>query len=102
MADRVEVDEDGVTARIGERVEQVRWDDLAGVAILTTDQGPFVDDMFWVLGRTDDTTVVVPSEAQGTDVLLARLQRLPGFDNEAVVAASACVEDGTFLCWRRD
>lgn len=33
--------------------------------------------------------------------LLERLQRLPGFDNEAVVAASASSTEARFTCWAR-
>lgn len=74
--------------------------DLLGVALQTTDQGPAVDDMFFLLGYREGS-LVVPSEAVGADQLLERLQQLPGFDNEAVVSASASMHNEIFLCWDR-
>jgi hypothetical protein len=81
-------------------MESVRWSDLEIVSIQTTDRGPAVDDVFWVLGG-NESGCVVPSESEGMDLLLPRLQRLPGFDNKAVIAAMACAENREFLCWRR-
>ncbi len=81
------------------QTESVRWDELQEIAIVTTDQGPFVDDVFWVLkGKTGGC--VVPSEADGMTALLPRLQQLPGFDDEAVIAAMGSTNNATFVCWR--
>ncbi|MCW5771833.1 MAG: hypothetical protein KIT16_09380 [Rhodospirillaceae bacterium] len=101
MAVTVTIDENGVVCRRGEsRAEGLRWHELRAVLIETTDQGPFQNDVFWVLvgerGRC-----VVPQEAEGSQQLLARLQHLAGFDNEAVVEAMGSAENRTFVCWRR-
>jgi hypothetical protein len=97
----VRFDEEAVTCtRRNGHTESVRWSELRAVLIQTTADGPAVDDLFWVLvGR--EGGCVVPSEAQGCDRLLERLQRLPGFDNEAAIQASTCVEERSFLCWER-
>jgi hypothetical protein len=97
----VQFDEERVTCtRPNGLSEQVRWSDLGAVLIRTTGAGPFVDDFFWVLvGRNATSGCVVPSEAVGCELLLERLQKLPGFDNKAVILASQCVEEQTFLCW---
>ena len=97
----VQFDEEAVTCtRPNGHTECVRWSELRAVLIHTTGDGPAVDDLFWVLvGR--DKGCVVPSEAQGCDRLLARLQQLPGFDNKAVILASQCVEEQHFLFWER-
>ena len=97
----VEFDEDKVTCtRATGLVESVRWSDLQGVLINTTTDGPACDDFFWVLvGKSSGC--VVPSEAEGCSRLLERLQKLTGFDNKAVILASQCVNEQTFLCWER-
>lgn len=82
------------------RQERVRWDDLVEVGIVTTDEGPWLDDFYWLLLGTNGGCAV-PSEADGSQELLARLQSLPGFDNEAVVRASCCTENANFVAWRR-
>jgi hypothetical protein len=99
--EKVSFDELGVTRTLADgRQESVRWDDLCEVVILTTDEGPMVDDVKWILRGTEGGCLV-PSETAGMDVLLPRLQELPGFDNEAVIAAMGCTDDRAFLCWRR-
>ena len=81
-------------------VERVRWDELEEVSILTTDEGPFVDDVYWLLiSRTGGCAV--PSSAKGSAELLPRLQRLPDFDNEAVIKAMGSTSNGRFLVWRK-
>jgi hypothetical protein len=99
----VQFDDEMIT-RIGPGtiVEQVRWADLRAVLIKTTADGPAVDDFFWLLVGNDlKSGCVVPSEAEGCDRLLERLQKLPGFDNKAVILAAQCTEEQTFLCWER-
>jgi hypothetical protein len=81
-------------------VESVQWSDLQEVYLLTTDAGPRMDDVFWVLSGTA-SGCVVPSEAVGAAELIARLQQLPGFDNRAVIDAMASMERRQFLCWQR-
>jgi len=81
--------------------EVVPWDELRAVMIETTGEGPFACDFFWVLVG-DNGGCVVPQEAPGSEALLDRLQKLPGFDNQAVIDASASVENIRFLCWERD
>jgi hypothetical protein len=101
VARRVEVGEAGVTVVGAAGVDSVTWVEVTAVILLTTNTGPFEDDMHWRLHRSNGTVLTVGSETAGIDLLLERLQRLPGFDNEAVVAASASTENAVFPCWSR-
>ena len=48
--ERVVVTEDSVTRFRSDGVqESVRWDDLVEVELITTDQGPWSEDVFWLL-----------------------------------------------------
>jgi len=98
----VDLDDLGVTCRRPNgTVESIKWAELRAVIIQTTSQGPFVDDIFWVLvGETGGC--VVPSESVGIGGLIKRLQALQGFDNEAMIQAMTCTSDKEFLCWRCD
>lgn len=97
----VSFDDDSVVCqRPNGLVERVRWSDLQVVFIQTTEAGPAVDDVFWVLGG-GDSGCVVPSESIGMSKLLERLQQLPGFDNNAVISAMTCAENREFICWKR-
>ena len=82
-------------------LEQVRWDELNKVEILTTDDGPFVEDVFFLLhGEGENGCAVGQCEANGTE-LLSRLQELSGFDNEQLIAAMGSTQNARFLCWER-
>jgi len=83
------------------KVESVPWDDLELVAIITTDDGPLLPDVFWLL-KGSVSGCIVPLGAAGADAMLQKLQALPGFDNEAVVQAMSSATSNRFVCWQRD
>jgi hypothetical protein len=98
----IEVNDDGVRRLLADgKVEQVTWEDLLEASVLTTDEGPFAEDVYFVLAGRNGTGCVVPQSAPESRQLLERLQQLPGFDNETFIQAMASTEDATFVCWRR-
>jgi hypothetical protein len=98
----IQVDDHGVRRHLPNgKVEQVAWRDLAEVAIVTTDEGPFMEDAYFVLQAADGSGCVVPSGAEASRALRERLQRLAGFDNERVIEAMTTATNGRFVCWRR-
>lgn len=82
-------------------IETVAWSSLIGVAIETTDQGPFVEDVWWHLA-TREKVVTFPSEASGVDEILPKLQELPTFNNERLIAAMSCAQNQMFILWDHD
>jgi hypothetical protein len=95
----VTIDERGVRRTLaGGKVEQVAWEDLTAVLIMTTGDGPFSDDFFFVLIGAHGTGCLVP-QGEASD-LLGRLQRLPGFDSAKVIEACGCTDAARFLCWK--
>lgn len=101
MSARLEVNDAGVSLVGGPRVATIDWADLAAVSIRTTDAGPVDDDLHWELQHRDGSVLVVGSETEGVDTLLEQLQRLPGFDNQAVVHAASSTQRALFRCWER-
>lgn len=93
-------DEDARRLYRGETTHRVRWADLDRVAIRTTDDGPFAEDVFWVLLGTHENGFVVPANL-APDGFLERLQQLPGFDSAAVIEAMQSIEENVFVCWRK-
>lgn len=93
-------DSEVVCDRPDGKVERVAWNDLQKVEVVTTDEGPFVADVFWVLHGSDGGCAI-PSSATGEKEFLERLQALPGFNNGAVIEAMACCDNRRFLCWQR-
>lgn len=106
--DQIEVTDSGVTRRFGaalfgkKKVESVRWDDLTRVEIVTTDEGPYIEDFFFVLVGSDGNGVAVSNQHAVDHGLVAQLQqRLTGLDNKAIIDASLSVERRRFLVWQK-
>ncbi len=102
--DRVSVTPEVVTRFRPDGVQEtVRWEDLAEVGIITTDEGPWSEDVFWLLIGSDGTSgCAVPQGAEGANELLAALQKLPGFDNKTVIEAMGSTSNARFVCWKRN
>lgn len=100
--DQVSFDDSTITRTMPNgKTETVRWDDLQEVGIITTDEGPFNEDVYWVL-LGNKGGCAISGGAQGMKKLLERLQTLPSFDNEAVIKAMGSTKNGKFQCWKRN
>jgi len=99
----IRIDDCGVRRELSAgKVEQVTWENLREVVVLTTSEGPFGEDVFFVLAGQDGTGCIIPQSAPESTQLLERLQRLSGFDNKALILAMQSTDDATFVCWRRE
>ena len=98
---RVTFDEVGVAfSRPGTSGEHLSWAELAVVEVYTNDTGPWGTDVWFVL-RGSDGALAVPQGATGDSELVDRLQKLPGFDNAALIEAMTCTDNRVFRCWAR-
>jgi hypothetical protein len=82
-------------------VERVRWDDLQRINILTNGDGPFAPDCFWLLIGLGSTGCCIPHGATGDTELLARMQQLPGFNNQIFMEAMGSTQEAIFTCWEK-
>ena len=97
----IDVNEKGVIhQRSDGQIETVTWDEIRAVMIETTADGPFETDVFWILVGKDNGCVI-PTGTNGEEKLLDWLQKLPGFDNQAMIDAMCCTENKRFLCWEK-
>jgi hypothetical protein len=102
MRETITVDDRGVRRILADgQTEEVRWADLTEVSVVTTDEGPFAEDVFFVLVGVDGTGCLVPQGAPESAALLERIQELPGFNNEVFIQAMASSQNARFLCWRK-
>lgn len=84
------------------RCEEIEWEHLAEVLIVTTDEGPWQEDAFWRLSNADRSRGgLVPNSAEGLPALIEALGALPGFNSQAVTNAMTCTSRSEFLAWRR-
>lgn len=96
----VEIDETGVAVATSNGIERVSWADLTKVTILTTDAGPWAEDVFFVLETREGPGCVVPHDAAVRTALLEELQnRLVGLRNEEVVQAMGSTSNNRFTIW---
>lgn len=80
----------------------IGWDELSLVGIKTTDEGPFVADVFWGLhGRNGEPRIVYPQGATGEEALLVEMQRrLADFDNRQLIEAMGSTRNAYFVIWQ--
>jgi hypothetical protein len=98
----VVVDDEGVRRHLADGTEEsVGWSELAEVAIRTIPEGPWKEDVFFLLVRDGGGGCAVPAGDPAADDLMARLQSLPEFDNDRFVEAMTTLEDSIFVVWRR-
>ena len=98
LSGTVLVDDEAVTFHRTYTTETVRWDDLQGVDIWTTDDPPG-RDVYWALIGSAGAGAMIPLELVG-DELLERLMNLPDFDPDAMVRAMGATGEHVFTCWR--
>lgn len=97
----VEFDDEIIKAeRPDGTVEMVTWDELKKFEVITTDEGPFVEDVFFVL-HGNNRGCAIPQGATNVSALLERLQQLPGFNNHAFIEAMGCTSNNRFLIWEK-
>lgn len=70
--------------------------ELGAVYVETNDSGPWGADLWWLLNdKSGQTKVAFPQMATGEDAVIARLERLPGFE----IKGMNSTEHARFLCW---
>jgi hypothetical protein len=99
--DRLQITDWGLRRELGRgKSESVAWGDLQEISVITTAAGPMADDLFFVLVGHGKNGIVVPHDLATRYDLLAHLQKLPRFDNAALLAALGSTEKARFLVWR--
>ena len=94
--------EDGITRHDSDgTIKQVNWNDVSKISIVTTDQGPFVDDFYYVF-CTDQNVLFVPLDWGVKLELIHHMhEHFPNVDFEAMIKASGSAENAEFFVWAR-
>jgi len=99
---RVEITDVQVVYHGPKKEERIAWSELIEIGIVTTDEGPFQEDVYFLLlGPDREHGCAIPQGATGTQKLVERLQALPGFENDALIRAMGCTDNNRFLCWQK-
>lgn len=95
------VDDSGLTEILppgGAVAKTHLWSDVLHVGVITTEDGPFFDDVFFVIKTRTGDLCITSEDAQKIN-LIHHFHRLPGFQWEKVIEAMGSVSDAIFPCW---
>src|SRR5882672_1449118 len=79
------------------RSVSMRIYDFDEIGVETTDQGPFVEDVFWILKR-GETRIRIGEPHPVFKKLMDRFGSLEGFDWRPFTEAMSCTDNRYFLC----
>jgi hypothetical protein len=97
----VQIDDEGVAVETKKGIERVSWSEVQKVRILTTNEGPWVEDVYFLL-EANGKGCAVPHGAAVRTKLLEELQtRLSGVRDDRVIEAMACAGNNIFTIWER-
>jgi hypothetical protein len=100
--DELQIDDMGVLRISGSTRERIRWDDVQEIRIITTDGGPFSEDVFFALVGGEKKGCLIPHDAAERFKLLEHLQsRFSGLDDDAIIKAMGSTNNRSFLIWKR-
>ena len=97
----IELDERRLTYLHPEHGTFVDLPAVTRVEIVTTDQGPAVDDLFWVFSGAGGQQVEIPGSAVGAEKLFDALASFPGADYQKVIEASGSTGSNHFVIWQK-
>jgi hypothetical protein len=96
----VSVDDTGVRRQLADGSEEaVTWSELSAVVVRVIPEGPWKEDVFFMLAGNDGKGTAIPSGDPAADALIERLQTLPGFDNEKFIEAMTTDADEAYVVW---
>jgi hypothetical protein len=99
---KLEVDDWGVKRWLADgRYEEVSWDELLEVRLITLPKGPWGDRVRFVLDGGGERGCIVRLEVAEESGLLATLGALPGFDHRRLAEVLARGRTGTDVLWAR-
>lgn len=92
--------EDEIVREISDgTIERVCWKDLRKVTIVTTDGGPWLEDVFFVFESHDTGVVIAQEWEQKLGLLDLMKKKLSGIDYEQMIAAMGCTDNARFPIW---
>lgn len=76
--------------------------DIIGIKIITTDQGPFMNDLFLYITDNKGNVFEIESEMPTFERIHKVFEKIPGFDYNAFIASMSSVENNEFICYKKE
>lgn len=85
------------------RERNIAYCDVEQIDIITTDQGPWQEDVWWCFYLTgEEKPVYLPQGIKGKDQILLVLEKhFAGIDFQTFIIAMGSAENAVFNLWRR-
>jgi len=80
--------------------EEIAFDEITQIDLVTTSEGPFSEDVFAVL-RGKDKEIAIPQNAENFDSLFDVFKKFEGVNYEAFINAMSSTENAKFVCWEK-
>lgn len=94
------IDDEGITRTARNLREHVAWADIVRICIMTNDQGPYLEDVYFVIeGRNGEGCVVSHELATRGRLLESLHERLDGVNNKEVIEAMLSTSNNVFTIW---
>jgi predicted metal-dependent HD superfamily phosphohydrolase len=85
----------------GTGVRTIRWDDLLAVAIRTTADGPFLEDVYWQF-LLPDGVFELPGSVVDSAALRVMQRQLVGIDSRKIISAAGSTHERIFRVWHAE
>jgi len=100
--ENVQVNDTGVVVITDKGRDEARWADVTRARIITTSDGPWAEDVYFVLDTAEGKGCIIPHAAAVRTKLLEEMQaRLAGIDDHKVIEAMGSTSKNSFVIWEK-
>ena len=82
-------------------IEQIKWNEIEKISIVTTDEGPFLPDV-WLILMGNEKGCSMPQGAPKYDEVYDIISKYEGFDFEQVIKAVTSTDNAKFELWKKN
>jgi len=97
----VEVDERQISYFSAYEGGAVSIEALSRITVITNDEGPWAEDMHWVLEEDGGSRLVIPNSAAGAEKLFDAFSALPGVDYTMAARAMGSTQNDSYVIWAK-
>jgi len=81
--------------------EEIDWDEIEEIEIITTDEGPFLPDVWLVLTGKNNKGCSIPQGSAGWTKVYDIVSKYEGFNFEKVIESASSTENKVFDIWKK-
>ena len=89
----------GNKTSFGKIKKMIENNEYSKIDVVTTDQGPMVDDVFWVFTDSDNEIYHIPQSDPKSEELIEICNKIDGFKMDALIDSMSCAGNKVFNLW---